>query len=928
MGEGLTILTKLDPSGFVRGSQKLISAVRSLNNRVAQVGRNTERMATQMANPLKRILPTIIGVGSAYGIISKAVSAFMQQNEELSSRMSSIWTALGNVIGPIITQIIDWVTTAVSYFLSFLKLLGVTGKSASQLSQGAKEANNSAKEMKKTLAGFDELNILNDNNNDNGGGGSGKPGLEDIDPSEWMKKLAELLKNKMWDEAADMIVDKINDIIYKVRDKAYEAGQLIGEYLGGIIHIAARIIKDVDWNAVGETIANFVNGLISKIDGHDLGTLLVGKFIVAFGILTGFLENLDWEQTAQFISDTIVGIFESLGDAIEKADFQKIGEGIRKFFEKIWDNKDEIAGAISDFLKDVWNAAIDLFKGLLDDPNGESPFIKALESLGNTAEKVFGQIKAGTEGLPESLGNIVSDLIEFASSAIAPLADAVADSGAIESVLTAISAFFKACEGVVGAVLPDLISFVNDFLAPFVQTILALVGFSFDQITQFFEDFNKTTVGANSLGDSISYVNEKWDMFVNNLNNTELDPTYSIGQFTEQVETLAASLTKGAEGFAEASPLAAEYAEKISALGEKYGQLAIEAVASGEADQKKAELDAELTKIIQEYTAQLEQQGLTLDANGQIIEKISEATQTNADAVTQMADSETQAADAVAKANESLDEVPGTTDAAAEGYSKVGDETKQTSEDTQVTTSEMVEILKADWDELGEHITEKATELKENVVQAMEEMRTELESTFSQLASEASGWGSDMMGNFIEGIRARIPELEQVVSEAAQTVDSYLGHSHPDKGPLADDYKWMPDMMDLFANGIRDNQGKLISAVSNVASGVSDAFSVGNGMGGIQLPMSAAASGAFLPYNIGAQDSMFGSSGEDGFISRLSGAIYDAVVTAMSDSQGLGGGRSSGMTAVLNINGREFYRATFYDQQTVAREHGISLVTK
>lgn len=945
MGEGLTILTKLDPSGFVRGSQKLISAVRSLNNRVAQAGRNTERMASQMASPLKRILPTILGVGSAYGIISKAVSAFMQQNEELSSRMSSIWTALGNVIGPIITQIIDWVTTAVSYFLSFLKLLGVTGKSASQLSQGAKEANNSAKEMKKTLAGFDELNILNDNNNDNGGGGSGKPGLEDIDPSEWMKKLAELLKNKMWDEAADMIVDKINDIIYKVRDKAYEAGQQIGEYLGGIIHIAARIIKDVDWNAVGETIANFVNGLISKIDGHDLGTLLVGKFIIAFGILTGFLENLDWEQTAQFICDAIVGIFESLGDAIEEADFQKIGEGIRKFFEKIDENKEEITQAIFKFFEAVWNAAIDLFKGLLNDPEGENPIVKGLQSTGDALKKFFESLPSDMPNIKENLENlwkIVEKIVGWAGEFALPTA------------LQTLSSVLGALDSVLASVLPSLVSFVDNFLIPFATINVGAVTGTIENLAFALDQLFQTLQGKQSFGDMMDnlWYHGREDMrafdealdSIENSRSTILNISSDFASFAEQLDVFGSTSAEAAEdasafeasldslqsellGYAEGldnSGTATDFLKtSIGELKEGYQGLAEELMENGNSTSANCEMQERLQEIVAQYVTLLKEEQSTLQESGETIQGISEATQTNADAVTQMADSETQAADAVAKANESLDKVPSTTDAAAEGYSKVGDETKQTSEDTQVTTSEMVEILKADWDELGEHITEKATELKENVVQAMEDMRTELESTFSQLASEASGWGSDMMGNFIEGIRSRMPELEQVVSEAAQTVDSYLGHSHPDKGPLADDYKWMPDMMDLFTNGIRNNQGKLISAVSSVASGVYDAFNIGNGMGGIQLPMSAAASGAFLPYNIGAQDSMFGSSGEDGFISRLSGAIYDAVVTAMSDMQGVTGQR----TTILEVNGREFFRATYDDQQAVARERGISLIT-
>lgn len=48
--------------------------------------------------------------------------------------------------------------------------------------------------------------------------------------------------------------------------------------------------------------------------------------------------------------------------------------------------------------------------------------------------------------------------------------------------------------------------------------------------------------------------------------------------------------------------------------------------------------------------------------------------------------------------------------------------------------------------------------------------------------------------------------------------------------------------------------------------------------------------------------------------------VFEAVVEAMSASGG------NGRPVVLNINGREFMRATYNDQRAVAREHGVSLI--
>ena len=335
MENGIIFDTGINLSGFTKGSKQLMNAINSMSNKVSQLSKRTQRMAMQAVNPLKRMIPLILGVGSAYGVISKAVSAFMSQNQQLSAQMSSIWTALGNVLGPIITQIINWVSTAVSYFLSFLKLLGVTSKSASELS---KSAGGAAKEMQKTLAGFDELNVLNDNSG--GGGGSGANAtLKDIEPSEWMKKLSELLKNKMWDDAADMIIEKFNGLIHTFATKAEEFGHKAGEYLAGAVTIIGRTLNEVNWHELGEGVANFFNGVLEEINknhsGEHIGEILVSGITIALKMVTGFLENLNPAELATTFNDIVKGALQALIDAIERADWKQIGNNIKTFLDKV-----------------------------------------------------------------------------------------------------------------------------------------------------------------------------------------------------------------------------------------------------------------------------------------------------------------------------------------------------------------------------------------------------------------------------------------------------------------------------------------------------------------------------------------------------------------------------------------------------------------
>ena len=874
--EGITIMANLGTEGFKKGTKEIESAVKKMSASV-------NRMSRQMTNGMKRFVTSLIGAGSVFSIISKGVSAFMSENEALSQRMSAIWTAVGNLLGPIITQIIDWVSTAVSYFLGFLKLLGVTGKSASELSTKATKA---TKELQRTLAGFDELNVLQDNSSSGGSGDKQNP-LKDLEPTEWMKRLAELLKNKMWDQAADMIVDKINEIIYKIRDKAYEAGQQIGEYLGGIIHIAARIIKDVDWHALGETIANFFNGLLQKIDGKDLGTIIVGKFVIAIGMLTGFLENLDWEQTAQFISDAVVGIFESLGDAIAKADFKKIGEGIRKFFEKLRDNQEETTQAFYSFLKSAWEAATDLLRGLLGSSDGQSPLVNAFESIGESLGKFFKSFPENMPNLSDNLSNlwkILEKIIGWTGEFVIPTA------------LETLSSVLGALDSVLAAVLPGLVSFVDNFLIPFAALNVGAVSGSIEILAFSLDQLFKTISGKQSFGEMMDnlWYHGREDMrafdeaidSIENSRNTILNVSSDFAsaavqidmfgqgsveaaadaaQFEASLDALQTELLGYAEGIDDSGAATEFLKSSIGNLKDGYQDLAVAMMENGNGTSANIEMQEKLQAIVAQYVTLLKEEGSTLEENGAVVKDIADATTANAEAVTDMAAAQKEAATAVQEANASIQEVPSTTDEAGEGYSTFGEKAGETSEETQVTTSEMVQILKADWDELGASITQKATELKDNVTREMEGMKTNVGSIFGQLATNATVWGSDLMIEFINGINARMPELINTLVGVAQTVDSYIGFSLPDKGPLSDFDKSGPDMVDLFAEGMEGKTGRLTEALNAIAETVS-----------FRTP--GIAGGAILPYGVAAASGGSGgidSSGALDLLEQIRAELHD-----------------------------------------------------
>lgn len=344
MGDVITLVVNMNKKGFERGCTELRGAINSLSG-----------TAKKMADGMKGVIPSIIGVGSAFGILTKAASTFMSQNVALTRQMEAVWTALGNLIGPLVERLVSWVVTAVSYLISFLNLLGITSKTASQLS---KKAQGATGDLQKTIAGFDELNVLQQNQ-----GAS----LPNLDPKEWMSELADLLKAGEFAEAGRYLAAKLNEMIENI--DWVGIGKKLAYCFKGAIDFLGNFIRDFDAHRLGELVATMINQILnidtsSEDTWRNLGEILVAKFTLVFDFLTGFLEELDTTALAKAVSGTIIGALEAISDSIATADWKKIGQNIANFFEKIdWKG---IAEAAWEAFTTALSAASDLWDGLPD----------------------------------------------------------------------------------------------------------------------------------------------------------------------------------------------------------------------------------------------------------------------------------------------------------------------------------------------------------------------------------------------------------------------------------------------------------------------------------------------------------------------------------------------------------------------------------
>lgn len=318
-------------------------------------GKSANKQFAGLISGAKKFALSLLGARGVYALLRKAVSAYMEQNQQLSNTISSCWSGIGNILGLIITRVINLAATAVAYIQQFLGLFGIFGKTASkEISAAGGAAGAEAKKLEKQLASFDELNILdaNDSGGGGGGGGAGNTGadLPTVELPDWAKLMAEQIKAGKWGDAGKTLAKVMNDMVDSIDWAGW--GARLGKGIQNGISFALSFARTFDWQSLGSDIASFLNNAIDSIDPNDLGALLAQKIRIAVEFAYGFVATFDWSGNGQWLGEVVNGW-------VDEIDWNKTGETIGL----------AISGAITfavEFLKTVdWGELINSLGDLL-----------------------------------------------------------------------------------------------------------------------------------------------------------------------------------------------------------------------------------------------------------------------------------------------------------------------------------------------------------------------------------------------------------------------------------------------------------------------------------------------------------------------------------------------------------------------------------
>ena len=257
----------------------------------------------------------VFGVQGAFTGIRSIVSQITSQNEELSNQLSSIKGALASAFEPALKTIVDWASRAFQYVSALIKALTgidvIANYNAKALKKQA-DATASASKASLSLAGFDEINKVDDNSGGGGGGAGASLLADDLDTSAFTAKIEEL-KQKVADiwnsEPVQAYVEYVKTAFNWTIEGAKQAG----------LGFASGFSES--WPVISE---NFSNGTSN----------LLNTWTSFCNTLTATLNKYMPTITSSFFT-TFESIGRTVGSFVELV--SSIWEGLCQTIADLWD---------------------------------------------------------------------------------------------------------------------------------------------------------------------------------------------------------------------------------------------------------------------------------------------------------------------------------------------------------------------------------------------------------------------------------------------------------------------------------------------------------------------------------------------------------------------------------------------------------------
>ena len=352
---------------------------------------------------------------------NRSISMLQSALTQLKNALATAFNPILTVAAPVLTKFINLLSQAFTYVgmffgaltgqKTFTKAVAVQQDYAASLDQTANSAKKAEKALEGYLSPLDEINNYDDGSDssstDGTGGGYAGPTpdqmFEEVPIKNSIKgiadKIRKLIRQEDWEGLGKFMAQCINKGLKHVYDAISwkKVGPKITEFCDAFTKTFNSLIDNIDWDLLGRTVGagittllrtfnrltdpatgiNFkrlgsgisqgLRGMIDEVPWRELGNALGNKFMIAWRMFDGFVQDMarkndagitGWQELGNAVAEALNGIFD-------KVNFSDIAEalttGINGAFESLaqftedfdWDEVAEnIGNGIATFIQD------------------------------------------------------------------------------------------------------------------------------------------------------------------------------------------------------------------------------------------------------------------------------------------------------------------------------------------------------------------------------------------------------------------------------------------------------------------------------------------------------------------------------------------------------------------------------------------------
>ncbi len=342
------------------------------------------------SNAIKKVAKwglAVFGVRSAYMAIRNAMNVISQNDEQLKADIEYMKNIFAYTLEPIVRKIVDLAKQLMFYIGYITQML--TGKNIFESAdKSLKSANKNAKDLKKTMAGFDEMNVAS-------GGGSSSGG---VSPSFNLGELT----NKEDVTTLQLIIAGLAGIASALLSIKFGLDLIGASSVFLIVSGAVLLIQ---------SLIEYFGQLDTSLKDNGTSWDGLGKIIASVGIILAGIA-LAISSVPVAIAAAIVSILALLGTAWESIIglWTKGSNWINDRMNWLSERGSIVLTSILAFVHDAIDGAIEIFNGLF----------KGVKQVVDGILLLFkkGEFKNGIVSIFKGIANAIIGIINAMGSAL------------------------------------------------------------------------------------------------------------------------------------------------------------------------------------------------------------------------------------------------------------------------------------------------------------------------------------------------------------------------------------------------------------------------------------------------------------------------------------------------------------------------------